>query len=60
MVEPQSTNFRVITKHFLGVRMFRKFTVFFFQGIEAVPLSKDNIFEWVAKIQGLRNTVWEG
>ena len=28
MVEPYSLNFRVITKNFLGVRIFRKFTVF--------------------------------
>ena len=27
MVEPHSSNFRVITTHFLGVRIFRKFTV---------------------------------
>ena len=29
MVEPHSSNFRVITTKFLGVRIFRKFTVFF-------------------------------
>ena len=28
MVEPHSSNFRVITTNFLGVRIFRKFTVF--------------------------------
>ena len=27
MVEPQSSNFRVVTTNFLGVRIFRKFTV---------------------------------
>ena len=27
MVEPHSSNFRVITINFLGVRIFRKFTV---------------------------------
>ena len=27
MVEPHSSNFRVITTKFLGVRIFRKFTV---------------------------------
>ena len=27
MIEPHSSNFRVITTNFLGVRMFRKFTV---------------------------------
>ena len=27
MVEPQSSNFRVITTNFLGARIFRKFTV---------------------------------
>lgn len=29
-------------------------------GIEARPLTKENIFEWVAKIQGKQDTVWEG
>ncbi|KAL4235772.1 Ubiquitin-conjugating enzyme E2 U [Mactra antiquata] len=29
-------------------------------GIEAHPLRPENIFEWVAKIKGLRDTVWEG
>ena len=29
MVEPHSSNFRVITSKFLGVRIFRKFTVSF-------------------------------
>ena len=28
MVEPYSSNFRVITTNILGVRIFRKFTVF--------------------------------
>ena len=28
MVEPHSSNFRVITTNFLGVRIFRKITVF--------------------------------
>ena len=28
MVEPHSSNFRVITTNFLGVRIFRKFTVY--------------------------------
>ena len=28
MVEPHSSNFRVITTNVLGVRIFRKFTVF--------------------------------
>ena len=28
MVEPRSSNFRVITTNFLSVRIFRKFTVF--------------------------------
>ena len=27
MIEPHSSNFRVITTNFLGVRIFRKFTV---------------------------------
>ena len=30
MVEPHSSNFRVITTNFLGVRIFRKITVFYF------------------------------
>ena len=30
MVEPHSSNFRVITTNFLGVRIFRKFTICFF------------------------------
>ncbi|XP_052274359.1 ubiquitin-conjugating enzyme E2 U-like isoform X2 [Dreissena polymorpha] len=29
-------------------------------GIEAHPLTNENIFEWVAKIKGLKKTVWEG
>ncbi|XP_022105524.1 ubiquitin-conjugating enzyme E2 U-like isoform X2 [Acanthaster planci] len=29
-------------------------------GIEAEPLSDDNFFEWVATIQGLKDTIWEG
>lgn len=32
----------------------------FLQGIDARPLTDENIFEWMAKIQGLKNTVWEG
>ena len=28
MVEPHISNFRVITTNFLGVRIFRKFTIF--------------------------------
>lgn len=28
-------------------------------GIGACPLSDDNIFEWTAKVQGLRGTPWE-
>ena len=28
MLEPHSSNFRVITTNFLGVRIFRKFTVY--------------------------------
>ena len=30
------------------------------QGIEAHPLSDENIFEWSATICGLQNTQWEG
>ena len=29
MVEPHSSNFRVITTNFLGVRLFRKFKVYY-------------------------------
>ncbi|KAJ8306488.1 hypothetical protein KUTeg_017033 [Tegillarca granosa] len=29
-------------------------------GIEAHPLKEDSIFEWVAKIKGLKDTIWEG
>ncbi|XP_053395875.1 ubiquitin-conjugating enzyme E2 U-like isoform X2 [Mercenaria mercenaria] len=29
-------------------------------GIEAHPLRQENIFEWMAKIKGLQDTVWEG
>lgn len=31
-----------------------------FQGIEAAPLQDDSLFEWVAKIKGLKDSVWEG
>ena len=34
MVEPHSSNFRVITTIFLGVRIFRKFTVHILQQVE--------------------------
>ena len=30
------------------------------QGIEAWPMYEDTIFEWMAKIKGLKNTPWEG
>ncbi|XP_064626497.1 ubiquitin-conjugating enzyme E2 U-like [Lineus longissimus] len=29
-------------------------------GIEAHPLRDDSLFEWTAKIQGLKRTLWEG
>ncbi|KAL5022162.1 hypothetical protein ScPMuIL_001317 [Solemya velum] len=29
-------------------------------GIQAEPLTDGNIFEWVAKIKGLKETLWEG
>ncbi|XP_067677719.1 ubiquitin-conjugating enzyme E2 U-like [Haliotis asinina] len=29
-------------------------------GIEVFPLNEDNVFEWVAKIKGLKDTLWEG
>lgn len=31
-----------------------------FQGIEAHPINDDNIFEWTAKILGLKGSQWEG
>ena len=30
------------------------------QGIEAWPMYDDTVFEWMAKIRGLRGTPWEG
>ena len=30
------------------------------QGIEAHPLREDSMFEWAAKITGLRGSLWEG
>jgi len=30
------------------------------QGIDAHPLTEQNIFEWIAKIKGQKDTVWEG
>ena len=32
MIEPHSSNFRVITTNFLGVQIFRKFTVIYSSG----------------------------
>ncbi|XP_076463029.1 ubiquitin-conjugating enzyme E2 U-like [Babylonia areolata] len=29
-------------------------------GVDIEPVSDDNFFEWMAKIQGLRETIWEG
>ncbi|XP_063434147.1 ubiquitin-conjugating enzyme E2 U-like [Mytilus trossulus] len=29
-------------------------------GIEALPLQNDSLFEWVAKIKGLKDSLWEG
>lgn len=29
-------------------------------GIEAIPLQDDSLFEWVAKIKGLKDSLWEG
>lgn len=34
--------------------------VYIFQGIEAIPLQEDSIFEWVAKVKGLKDTLWDG
>ena len=49
MVEPHSLNFRVITANFLGVRIFRKFTVHVTKnsyrnliGLPCVPVIKEN------------------
>ena len=36
------------------------FDASFAQGVEIEPVSDDNFFEWMAKIQGLRETIWEG
>ena len=44
MVEPHSSNFRVITTNFLGVRIFRRFTVELIVGIN---LFLKNIFQAV-------------
>ena len=30
------------------------------QGVEIESVSDDNFFEWLARIQGLRDTIWEG
>lgn len=30
------------------------------QGITAYPINEDNIFLWEAKINGLKETMWEG
>ena len=42
MAEPHSSNFRVITKNVLGVRIFRKFTV-------AMPHEKTNVHDFSFK-----------
>ena len=31
-----------------------------FKGIEAIPLQDDSVFEWVAKVKGLRDSLWDG
>ncbi|CAH1773546.1 unnamed protein product [Owenia fusiformis] len=46
--------------HLLIKRDFERFTQDPPWGIEAQPLADDNIFEWSAKIQGMRETIWEG
>jgi ubiquitin-protein ligase len=45
-----------------GIRLleFKLKSLLIFQGIEAHPLQDDSIFEWTAKIQGLKRTLWEG
>ena len=40
--------------------MLFSFVASFAQGVEIEPVSDDNFFEWMAKIQGLRETIWEG
>ena len=45
MVEPHSSNFRVITTNILGVRIFRKFTVYIIRSMVTtvyVTVSKHN------------------
>ncbi|KAK3611999.1 hypothetical protein CHS0354_011658 [Potamilus streckersoni] len=46
--------------HILIEREYEKFKTDPPWGIEASPLSDDNIFEWGAKVQGLKDTIWEG
>ena len=46
MIEPHSSNFRVITTKFLGVRIFRKFTVVFSTGIAATKIDHYKILSF--------------
>ncbi|XP_074642654.1 ubiquitin-conjugating enzyme E2 U-like isoform X2 [Tubulanus polymorphus] len=46
--------------HLLIERDFEKFKKDKPWGIDAHPLTDDNIFEWTAKIHGLSHTLWEG
>ena len=67
MVEPHSPNFRVITTNFLGVRIYRKFTVFWYQGIQFTQIclfenwSRYDIAIFIADVRfnlNLENRVW--
>ena len=51
MVEPHSSNFRVITTNFLGVRIFRKFTVFSISEAEEEDLDSDEENEIMREIK---------
>ncbi|XP_041359027.1 ubiquitin-conjugating enzyme E2 U-like [Gigantopelta aegis] len=46
--------------HLLIVREYERLQSIKPWGIEAHPLKDDNVFEWVAKIQGLKDSLWEG
>ncbi|KAK2158312.1 hypothetical protein LSH36_173g09005 [Paralvinella palmiformis] len=46
--------------HLLILRDFEKLKEDKIWGIEAYQLKDDNVFEWTAKILGLKGTLWEG
>ena len=54
MVEPHSSNFRVITTNFLGVRIFRKFTV----DISIKSLCSCVIYESVMNLKFSDRQIW--